>query len=40
MIDNMALDGILSIRTHNFADCMGSTKFIRWTQVFILKVRK
>ncbi|EEB15937.1 zinc finger protein FYVE domain-containing protein, putative [Pediculus humanus corporis] len=37
VIDNMALDGVPSIRVHSGKDFMGSTKLIRWTQVFIIK---
>ncbi|KAK6639918.1 hypothetical protein RUM43_008195 [Polyplax serrata] len=36
-IDNMALDGVPSIRVHSGKDFMGGSKFIRWTQVFIIK---
>lgn len=34
----MALDGVPSIRVHSGKDFMGGSKFIRWTQVFIIKV--
>lgn len=37
-IDGRALDGVPSIRVHNGTDYMGSCRFIRWTEVFILQV--
>ena len=37
-IDGRALDGVPSIRVHNGTDYMGSWRFIRWTEVFILQV--
>ncbi|KAG8234461.1 hypothetical protein J437_LFUL011860 [Ladona fulva] len=36
-IDGMALDGIPSIRVHNGTNYMGDTKFIRWTEVFLVQ---
>ncbi|XP_069694547.1 zinc finger FYVE domain-containing protein 16 isoform X2 [Periplaneta americana] len=36
-IDGRALDGVPSIRVHNGTDYMGSCRFIRWTEVFILQ---
>lgn len=36
-IDGRALDGVPSIRVHNGTDYMGSWRFIRWTEVFILQ---
>lgn len=32
------MDGIPSIRVHNGVDYRGATRFIRWTEVFIIKV--
>lgn len=32
------MDGIPSIRIHNGTDYRGATRFIRWTEVFIIKV--
>lgn len=32
------MDGIPSIRVHNGIDYKGATRFIRWTEVFIIKV--
>lgn len=32
------MDGIPSIRVHNGTDYKGATRFIRWTEVFIIKV--
>ncbi|XP_049783559.1 zinc finger FYVE domain-containing protein 9 [Schistocerca cancellata] len=37
LIDGRPLDGIPSIRVHNGTDYMGSSRFIRWTEVFILQ---
>ncbi|KYM98560.1 Zinc finger FYVE domain-containing protein 9 [Cyphomyrmex costatus] len=37
-IDGQLMDGIPSIRVHNGIDYKGATRFIRWTEVFILKV--
>lgn len=37
-IDGTPLDGVPSIRVHNGTDYMSGTKFIRWTEVFIIKV--
>lgn len=37
-IDNKPLNGVPSIRVHNGTDYSGSTRFIRWTEVFILQV--
>ncbi|XP_044742406.1 zinc finger FYVE domain-containing protein 16 [Chrysoperla carnea] len=36
-IDNQAMDGVPSIRVHNGVDHIGSSKLIRWTEVFILQ---
>ncbi|XP_063992707.1 zinc finger FYVE domain-containing protein 9 isoform X2 [Diachasmimorpha longicaudata] len=36
-IDNKPMDGIPSIRVHNGNDYMGTSRFIRWTEVFIIK---
>uniref|UniRef100_A0A0C9QJD0 ZFYVE9_2 protein n=1 Tax=Fopius arisanus TaxID=64838 RepID=A0A0C9QJD0_9HYME len=36
-IDNRPMDGIPSIRVHNGNDWMGTSRFIRWTEVFIIK---
>nr|CAD7592012.1 unnamed protein product [Timema genevievae] len=36
-IDGKAFDGIPSIRVHNGTDYVGSTRFVRWTEVFILQ---
>lgn len=33
------MDGIPSIRVHNGTDYKGTTRFIRWTEVFLIKVR-
>jgi len=38
-IDGQLMDGIPSIRVHNGIDYKGATRFIRWTEVFIIKVR-
>lgn len=37
-IDGQLMDGIPSIRVHNGTDYKGATRFIRWTEVFIIKV--
>lgn len=34
------MDGVPSIRVHNGTDYMGTSRFIRWTEVFIIKVMK
>lgn len=39
-IDGKPMDGIPSIRVHNGTDYMGTSRFIRWTEVFIIKVRR
>nr|CAD7423939.1 unnamed protein product [Timema monikensis] len=36
-IDGKAFDGIPSIRVHNGTDYVSSTRFVRWTEVFILQ---
>ncbi|KAK0183206.1 hypothetical protein PV327_001270 [Microctonus hyperodae] len=36
-IDGKPMDGIPSIRVHNGTDYMGTSRFIRWTEVFIIK---
>ncbi|XP_011341130.1 uncharacterized protein LOC105281542 isoform X2 [Ooceraea biroi] len=36
-IDGQLMDGIPSIRVHNGTDYKGTTRFIRWTEVFIIK---
>ncbi|XP_046401258.1 zinc finger FYVE domain-containing protein 9 isoform X2 [Ischnura elegans] len=36
-IDGMALDGVPSIRVHNGTNYMSDTKFIRWTEVFLIQ---
>ncbi|KAJ9579078.1 hypothetical protein L9F63_024809 [Diploptera punctata] len=36
-VDGRSLDGIPSIRVHNGTDYMGTCRFIRWTEVFILQ---
>ncbi|KAG8035499.1 hypothetical protein G9C98_006945 [Cotesia typhae] len=36
-IDGKNMDGVPSIRVHNGTDYMGTTRFIRWTEVFIIK---
>ncbi|KAF7993445.1 hypothetical protein HCN44_010040 [Aphidius gifuensis] len=36
-IDGQPMDGIPSIRVHNGTDYMGTSRFIRWTEVFIIK---
>ncbi|XP_015117207.1 zinc finger FYVE domain-containing protein 9 isoform X2 [Diachasma alloeum] len=36
-IDNRPMDGIPSIRVHSGNDYMGTSRFIRWTEVFIIK---
>ncbi|XP_044594588.1 zinc finger FYVE domain-containing protein 16 isoform X3 [Cotesia glomerata] len=36
-IDGKAMDGVPSIRVHNGTDYMGTSRFIRWTEVFIIK---
>ncbi|XP_072743000.1 zinc finger FYVE domain-containing protein 16 isoform X2 [Anoplolepis gracilipes] len=36
-IDGQLMDGIPSIRVHNGTDYRGATRFIRWTEVFIIK---
>ena len=37
-IDGKPMDGIPSIRVHNGINFVGSSRFIRWTEVFIIKV--
>lgn len=37
IIDGMTFDGVPSIRVHNGSDYAGKTRFIRWTEVFILQ---
>lgn len=39
-IDGKAMDGVPSIRVHNGTDYMGTSRFIRWTEVFIIKVHR
>ncbi|KAG5328923.1 ZFYV9 protein, partial [Acromyrmex charruanus] len=39
-IDGQLMDGIPSIRVHNGIDYKGATRFIRWTEVFIIKISK
>ncbi|XP_063229929.1 zinc finger FYVE domain-containing protein 9 [Bacillus rossius redtenbacheri] len=36
-IDGKCLDGVPSIRVHNGTDYVGSSRFIRWTEVFIIQ---
>ncbi|XP_058796038.1 uncharacterized protein LOC131666946 isoform X3 [Phymastichus coffea] len=36
-IDNKPMDGIPSIRVHNGINFVGTSRFIRWTEVFIIK---
>ncbi|XP_053598202.1 uncharacterized protein LOC103569891 isoform X2 [Microplitis demolitor] len=36
-IDGKPMDGVPSIRVHNGTDYMGTSRFIRWTEVFIIK---
>ncbi|XP_014469473.1 PREDICTED: uncharacterized protein LOC106741712 isoform X3 [Dinoponera quadriceps] len=36
-IDGQLMDGIPSIRVHNGTDYKGTTRFIRWTEVFLIK---
>ncbi|XP_076393139.1 smad anchor for receptor activation isoform X2 [Megachile rotundata] len=36
-IDGQQMDGIPSIRVHNGTDYKGTSRFIRWTEVFIIK---
>lgn len=36
-IDGQLMDGVPSIRVHNGTDYKGATRFIRWTEVFIIK---
>ncbi|XP_076669961.1 smad anchor for receptor activation isoform X3 [Andrena cerasifolii] len=36
-IDAQPMDGIPSIRVHNGTDYKGTSRFIRWTEVFIIK---
>ncbi|XP_025160355.1 uncharacterized protein LOC105187269 isoform X2 [Harpegnathos saltator] len=36
-IDGQPMDGIPSIRVHNGTDYKGATRFIRWTEVFLIK---
>ncbi|XP_071449797.1 zinc finger FYVE domain-containing protein 16 isoform X2 [Hetaerina americana] len=36
-IDGMALDGVPSIRVHNGTNYVSDTKFIRWTEVFLIQ---
>lgn len=38
-IDRRPMDGIPSIRIHNGIDYKGTSRFIRWTEVFIINVR-
>lgn len=37
-IDRQPMDGIPSIRVHNGIDYKGTSRFIRWTEVFIINV--
>lgn len=37
-IDGRALDGVYSIRVHNGVDYSGKSRFIRWTEVFVIQV--
>jgi hypothetical protein len=37
-IDGVALDGVPSIRVHNGTNYVSDTKFIRWTEVFLIQV--
>lgn len=37
-IDGRPLDGIYSIRVHNGVDYSGKSRFIRWTEVFVIQV--
>lgn len=37
-IDGRSLDGIYSIRVHNGVDYSGKSRFIRWTEVFVIQV--
>ncbi|XP_046750472.1 zinc finger FYVE domain-containing protein 16 isoform X2 [Diprion similis] len=36
-IDSKPMDGVPSIRVHNGTDYMGTSRFIRWTEVFIIR---
>ncbi|XP_047358704.1 zinc finger FYVE domain-containing protein 16-like isoform X1 [Vespa velutina] len=36
-IDGQLMDGVPSIRVHNATDYRGTSRFIRWTEVFIIK---
>ncbi|XP_043480801.1 zinc finger FYVE domain-containing protein 9 isoform X2 [Leptopilina heterotoma] len=36
-IDSKPMDGVPSIRVHNGVDYVGTSRFIRWTEVFIIK---
>ncbi|XP_051176882.1 zinc finger FYVE domain-containing protein 9 isoform X3 [Leptopilina boulardi] len=36
-IDGKPMDGVPSIRVHNGVDYVGTSRFIRWTEVFIVK---
>lgn len=37
-IDGKPLDGVYSIRVHNGVDYSGKSRFIRWTEVFVIQV--
>lgn len=37
-IDSRPLDGVYSIRVHNGIDYSGKSRFIRWTEVFVIQV--
>lgn len=37
-IDGKSLDGVYSIRVHNGVDYSGKSRFIRWTEVFVIQV--
>ncbi|KAJ8687232.1 hypothetical protein QAD02_023026 [Eretmocerus hayati] len=37
-IDGKSMDGIPSIRVHNGINFVGTSRFIRWTEVFIIKL--
>ena len=39
-IDGIPLDGIKSVRIHNFTDYLGETKYIRWTEVFLIELNQ
>jgi hypothetical protein len=38
-IDGKPMDGIPSIRVHSITNCVGTSRFIRWTELFIIKVK-